>query len=268
MKKLNLFYISIFCICLFLYPGCGLEGYCVVEAPARRYTNPTITPSGEASEYSESYFSFETNDEGNSKISGNFKYMGTAVYYKIYNNYSTMNSHISTISSISSSTNSSSAFPKLQSYGYQELGVNKEKLIDDDKKKSYSPLIEADSTNRKIVIRLTNYNEPKNVDKLKDWEYRAKILIGVDGTGSEKELYPMRQDNTKSFDFGRKNSSGDYDKPKSGEDDVNYGTASKENMYYITLYAVAVGHDNSFTNYYSNVLYLGSVAINASEEDN
>lgn len=267
MKKLIFLYISIFCICLFLFPGCGLETYYVVEGPAQRYSNPTVTSSGEASEYLESYFSFQTNDEDNAD-DGDFKYMGTAVYYKIYNNYSTMNSHISAVSSLSSSTNYSSAFPKLQSYGYQELGVDKEKLTEDeDKKKSYSPLIEKGSKNRKIVIRLTNYKEPSNAKDLKEWEYRAKILIDAEATSPE-ELYPMRLDNTKSFDFGRKNSSGDYDKPKSGEDDVNYGTASKEDVYYVTLYAVAVGRDNTFTNYYSNVLYLGSVAINAAEEDN
>ncbi len=265
MKKLIFLYISIFFICLFLCPGCGLETYYVVEGPTQRYTNPTVTSSGESSEYLESYFSFETNDEANYDPGSAFKYMGTAVYYKIYNDYSAMNAHISAVSTLSSSTNYSSAFPKLQSYGYQELGVDREKLS--DKTESYSPLIKAADTNRKIVIRLTNYKEPSDAEELKKWEYRAKILIDADGTG-EKELYPMRQDNTKSFDFGRKNSNGDYDKPKSGEDDVNYGTASKEDIYYVTLYAVAVGHDNTFTNYYSNVLYLGSVAINAAEEDN
>lgn len=258
MKKLNLFYISIFCICLFLCPGCGLEEYYVVEAPFQRRTNPTVSDSGDAAAFDSAYFDFFTNDSGNSSgAEGGFKYMGTAVYYKIYNNYSTMNSHISTISSISSSTNSSSAFPKLQSYGYQELGGYG---------KNVSPLIpDVNGKDQNVFIRLTNYHEPadKNGSEWKDYAYRAKIVV------NDVEKYvPMRQDNTKSFDFGRKNSSGDYDKPKSGEDDVNYGTASKENMYYITLYAVAVGHDNSFTNYYSNVLYLGSVAINASEEDN
>lgn len=268
MKKLIFLYISIFCVCLFLCPSCGLETYYVLEGPTQRFSNPSITSSGEASEYLESYFSFQTNDKDNAN-DGDFKYMGTAIYYKIYNNYSTMNSHISAVSSLSSSTNYSSAFPKLQSYGYQELGVDKEKLTGDEKKKSYSPLIEAASSNRKIVIRLTNYKEPSDAEKLKEWEYRAKILIGEDTDDTKAtELYPMRLDNTKSFDFGRKNSNGDYDKPKSGEDDVNYGTASKEDVYYVTLYAVAVGRDNTFTTYYSNVLYLGSVAINAAEEDN
>ena len=50
---------------------------------------------------------------------------------------------------------------------------------------------------------------------------------------------------------------------------MNYSlTASEDDIYYVALYAVAVGYDNSFTNYYSNVLYLGSVPINAAEEDN
>ena len=256
MKKLIFFNISIFFICLFLCPGCGLEEYYVVEAPFRRQTNPTVSDSGDAAAFDTAYFDFYTNDSANSTSAASaFKYMGTAVYYKIYNNYSTMNSQISAVSSISSSTNSSSAFPRLQSYGYQELGVSG---------RNVSPLIPASSgKDQRVFIRLTNYHEPKNVEEWQNYAYRAKIVVD----DNEKYL-PMRQDNTKSFDFGRKNNNGDYDKPKSGEDDVNFGTASKEDIYYVTLYAVAVGHDNSFTNYYSNVLYLGSVAINAAEEDN
>lgn len=258
MKKLNLFYISIFCICLFLCPGCGLETLYYLDAPFQRQTNPTVSDSGDAALYTEAYFDFYTNE--NQKVDENLKYLGTAVYYKIYNSYSTMNSHISSVSSISSSTNSSSAFPRLQSYGYQELGTKDM----NGNERNISPLIPAESSNQRVVIRLTNYQEPdQSSAEWNEYAYRAKIVIN-----NVEKYVPMRNDSTKSFDFGRKNSSGDYDKPKSGEDDVNYGTASKDDVYYVTLYAVAVGRDNSFTNYYSNVLYLGSVAINASEEDN
>lgn len=258
MKKLNLFYISIFCICLFLCPGCGLETLYYLDAPFQRQTNPTVSDSGDAASYTEAYFDFYTNE--NQKVDENLKYLGTAVYYKIYNSYSTMNSHISSVSSISSSTNSSSAFPRLQSYGYQELGTKDM----NGNERNISPLISAESSNQRVVIRLTNYQEPdQSSAEWNEYAYRAKIVIN-----NVEKYVPMRNDSTKSFDFGRKNSSGDYDKPKSGEDDVNYGTASKDDVYYVTLYAVAVGRDNSFTNYYSNVLYLGSVAINASEENN
>lgn len=258
MKKLNLFYISIFCICLFLCPGCGLETLYYLDDPFQRQTNPTVSDSGDAASYTEAYFDFYTNE--NQKVDENLKYLGTAVYYKIYNSYSTMNSHISSVSSISSSTNSSSAFPRLQSYGYQELGTKDM----NGNERNISPLIPAESSNQRVVIRLTNYQEPdQSSAEWNEYAYRAKIVIN-----NVEKYVPMRNDSTKSFDFGRKNSSGDYDKPKSGEDDVNYGTASKDDVYYVTLYAVAVGRDNSFTNYYSNVLYLGSVAINASEENN
>lgn len=257
MKKLNLFYISIFCICLFLCPGCGLETLYYLDAPFQRQTNPTVSDSGDAASYTEAYFDFYTNE--NQKVDENFKYLGTAVYYKIYNSYSTMNSHISSVSSISSSTNSSSAFLRLQSYGYQELGTKDM----NGNERNISPLIPAKSSNQRVVIRLTNYQEPdQSSAEWNEYAYRAKIVIN-----NVEKYVPMRNDSTKSFDFGRKNSSGDYDKPKSGEDDVNYGTASKDDVYYVTLYAVAVGRDSFFTNYYSNVLYLGSVAINASEEN-
>ncbi len=259
MKKLIFFNISIFFVCLFLFSSCGIEKSYYLDAPVQRQTNPTVSDSGDAASYTEAYFDFMTNDSGNAS-EGEFRYLGTAVYYKIYNSYSTMNSHISSVSSISSSTNSSSAFPRLQSYGYQELGT---KDMNGDER-NISPLIPAESSNQRVVIRLTNYQEPdQSSAEWNDYAYRAKIVIN-----NVEKYVPMRNDSTKSFDFGRKNSSGDYDKPKSGEDDVNYGTASKDDVYYVTLYAVAVGRDNSFTNYYSNVLYLGSVAIDASSEDN
>lgn len=250
MKKLIFFNISIFFVCLFLFSSCGIEKSYYLEAPVQRQTNPTVSDAGDAASYDEAYFDFMTNDSSNAS-EGEFRYMGTAVYYKIYNNYSTMNSNISSVSSISSSTNSSSAFPRLQSYGYQELGTKDKNGVE----RNISPLVPAKDSNQRVVIRLTNYQS--------DYAFRARVVV------DDVENYvPMRNDSTKSFDFGRKNSSGDYDKPKSGDDDVNFGTASKTDVYYVALYAVAVGRDNSFTNYYSNVLYLGSVAIDASSEDN
>lgn len=259
MKKLIFFNISIFFVCLFLFSSCGLETLYYLDAPYQRQTNPTVSDAGEAVSFDEAYFDFDTNDKENAS-DGEFRYLGTAVYYKIYNNYKIMNSYISSVSSISSSTTtSSSAFSSLQSNGYLELGAK-----ENGAEKNFSPLVEAKSSNQNVVIRLTNYHEPdQSSEEWKNYAYRAKIEID----GVEKYV-PMRNDSTKSFDFGRKNSSGDYDKPKSGDDDVNYGTASKTDVYYVALYAVAVGRDNSFTNYYSNVLYLGSVAIDASSEDN
>ena len=225
MKKLNFFNISIFFVCLFLFPCCGLEEYYVLEAPYQKFSSPDASTGSSGLDFTGTYFGFYTNDSDNSTSSASaFKYMGTAVYYKIYNNYSTMNSQISAVSLISSSTNYSSAFPRLQSYGYQELGVEG---------RNVSPLIPASGgKNQKVFIRLTNYQEPaKNSDKWKDYAYRAKIVVDND-----EKYIPMRQDNN--------------------------------DIYYVALYAVAVGYDNSFTNYYSNVLYLGSVPINAAEEDN
>lgn len=258
MKKLNFFNVSIFFICLFLFPCCGLDESYALEAPYQKFSSPDATTGSSDLDFTGTYFGFYTNDKGNSTSSKNFKYMGTTVYYKIYNNSSTMSSQISAVSSISSSTNYSSAFPRLQSYGYQELGVEG---------RNVSPLIPASGgKDQRVFIRLTNYHEPtdKSGDEWKNYAYRAKIVVDND-----EKYVPMRQDNTKSFDFGRKNSNGDYDKPKSGEDDVNYSsTSSDDDIYYVALYAVAVGYDNSFTNYYSNVLYLGSIPINGAEEDN
>ncbi len=255
MLKIKFLGIYFSFVCLYLFNSCGLDTYYVLNRPTDIYHEPSIPDTGQDSEYSQSYFDFRTNDDN--ELGGDFKYIGTLVYYKIYNNYSDMNNHISVVSNISNNTNSSEAFPKLESYGYKQL------VAKSSSGRAERLTIEPSGSGQRIYIRLTNYKE----------YFTAKIVIGAGDNGTvlegSTEYEPLRYEGNKNFDFGRKNSKGDYDKPESTDSDVYYSsTASEENIYYVTLYAVAAGQDSSLTTYYSNVLYLGSVKINASVEDN
>ena len=241
--------------CLFTFSGCGLDEYYVVAPPITVYHTPAVTSSTDI-DRTEKYFDFETNDSANSSLSG-FDYLGTAVYYKIYNNYSTMNTAASAITSLNSSTTYSAAADKMvDSYGYRELSTTNG---------TPSPLIPAGSSHR-IYIRLTNYQ---------DGDYTAKIIIGYNGsdfTGSGNYV-PLRNiSGTHSFDFGRTSKDFNLNKvPVSGDLDVNYSSSFSDDnkrIWYVDVFAVAVGRDTTYTKYFSKVLHLGSILIDASEYDN
>lgn len=257
MRKIRNFTILLFFICLFLFSGCGLDTYYVLDEPGTAYNTPSVDSSSYTSStvYSSAYFDFSTRDgSGNNKSNGDFTFEGTAVYYKIYRDYTLMNSHRTTVDSLVTSTNASSSATKIiQDYKYVQLGSDKGSL---------SPLIPECGSTQRIYIRLTNYQASA------DWQAEIRIQ-NENGTVVQERYIPMRTGNSKSFDFGRKNSDGNYDKPQEGDDDVYWSSSSsEEDMWYVNLYAVSVGRDNTFTSYYSPVLWLGSVAIDASSEDN
>lgn len=267
MRKGNKLCITFFNICLFIFPSCGLDVVYYLNAPMVTHNTPDYT-----TKYDNEYFEFTTNNDQTD--SEDFEFLGTAVYYKIYNNYSTMQSNISTLSSLSSSTNESAAATKMiESFGYKQIGTSNG---------SKMPLISADSNgNQRIYIRLTNYQEIASSDYVATIKYRKSsdsnapwTIIGV----------PLRTGNRYTFDFGRKEDSVKDELKIKGikntipsQDDVSttgdviysssFSDEDKE-KWYVDMYAVAVGQDNSFTQYYSNILHLGSVCIDSSVEDN
>lgn len=257
VKYISYSFFSLAVCCLLLLSGCGLDEYYVVEGPVTANHTPSVTDLNFI-DYSEKYFSFLTRDSANSGLSGSgFKYLGTAVYYKIYNNYSTMNTASSAITSLNSSTTYSAAADKMiDTYGYRELSTTSG---------TPSPLIPAASNDRSIYIRLMNYQ---------DGVYTAKIIIGYTGDISVAGNYvPLRNiSGTHSFDFGRTTKDPDLNKiPVSGDSDVNYSSSfsdTDKKFWYVDLFAVAVGRDTTYTKYYSKVLHLGSVPISTASEDN
>ena len=266
-KKLFLFF-SI--ICLFLFNGCGLEDYIYIYPPQVINHIPTYETAN-----ADRYFIFQTNEKEQPE-----QFQGTAIYYKIYNKHSTMESRASSITSLISSTNeSASAVKMIDTYGYKQLNLSSG---------LESPLIpkSSDKSSQKVYIRLTNYFEEENPQYNK-----SIVLIGqknIDdfqkGTFDDVDKWEPRRNfggNKYTFDFGRgKNSSyenyefsvvpdnDDEDVEYSDSEDTDLTSVNPEDEWYVDLFAVGVGEDENFTQYYSSVLHLGSVAIDASSENN
>ena len=265
-RNLSFFTLKIFFFlcCLFGFTACGLDEFYELDPPVRCNNQPDTD-----TEFASRYFEFTTNETGeNNKNyidpSSSFKFLGTAIYYKIYNNLEKMQTDITQISALINSTNYSNAVSKIrETLSYQELGTVK---IEDTHRKetSINPLISAQGKNRTVYIRLTNYQDTK--------EFSARILIDKEPLkAGDFELYPSRSGSNKSFDFGRIEDDKEvHVEPSQGDVDFVYGTftESENKKYYVNMYAIAVGRDTTYTNYYSNALHLGSVSITATEKDN
>ena len=246
----ELFFLAACCLCFF---GCGLEEYYVLEAPFRIYNTPNADTT-----YDNKYFDFVTNETGNAGISPSFNFLGTAVYYKIYNRYESIGTVTSALSSANNSTDPSSAATLLTGkYKYRQLGTDSV---------TTTPLIASTGADRRIYIRLTNYQT--------DARYKAKIIVGYTGDSSIAGTWiPKREGNRYSFDFGRDGDNDSASKTLSSTDtDYNYSSSgfssAYPDTYFVDMYAVSVGRDTTYTTYYSKVLHLGTVAINASSKDN
>jgi hypothetical protein len=252
-RKYYIYILLSLCLCcLLFFSGCGLDEYYVVEAPYLNENNPT-----KDSLFDSRYFDFYTNDANNSSASS-FKYLGTAVYYKIYNNYTTLVTAESAIIALNSSTTYSAAADKMiDSYGYKELSTTSG---------TPSPLLPDTGADTRVYIRLMNYQSGS---------YTAKIIIGYDGsdhTGTGNYIPRRNVSGKYTFDFGRTSTDSDYSKvPESSDVDVNYSSSFSDDnkcVWYVDMFAVAVGRDSTYTKYYSKVLHLGYVPIDTSTEDN
>ena len=247
-KKIILFF-SI--ICLYLFNGCGIEEYIYIEYPRNVYNPPSYSTTDNV----ERVFSFDTYEKDQPN-----EFLGTAIYYKIYNKHSRMDSQVSSITSLITSTNeSASAIKMIDTLGYKQLCLNTG---------FESPLISKseEKKSKKIYIRLSNY-------------YDNEAIVQIDGVNIGK---PRRNfgGNKYTFDFGRgqNSSSENYDEysviPNKDDDDVDFVDSEDEDIsnaeyeWYVDLFAVGVGEDENFTQYYSKVLHLGSVAIDVSSEHN
>ena len=249
MKKNFFILASSVLFSLIIFTTCGLDTYYTLSPP----TGPIHTVDQSNTDPDQNYLSFTSAVNTNPDTS--FRFLGTAVYYRIYASASTMLSHRASISAVNTSSDYSAAANRMISYGYQQLYTSDG---------SIQPLISAEG--RKVEIRLTNNQET--------------VSAGIGNTAQisiDSAFYktPRRALGTnKTFDFGRydKESSGytpkdNYTPPASDDEDFENGTV-EDNKYYVTMYAVAIGRDTTYTTYYSNVLYLGTIVIDANNEHN
>ena len=246
-KRKYLFFLGLLCICLvFFNTACGLDEIDVIlDDPFLTDNIPKID-----SENSMSFFAFSTKKLDDDKINNLCK---GYIYYKIYNNSSTMQSETGNIESMinDSARRYYSATTLIENYSYKELycAENYSKIPQAD-------VFSLDNKSQVIRIRLTNLDDTTD-------EFSARI--SVDGT---VKGIPARLNN-KTFDFGR---TGSYDSEPKKEDDDTRGfseTTTESKNYYVVLYGVFSMPAESFEKIiYSPVHYLGAVTINAADLNN
>ncbi len=218
--------------------ACGLDTFYVLDAP----TNVVHKPEHGAIDFATSYFEFYTTDKEYESI----KFLGTDVYYKIYKSSARLDSEVNDLENLASRDQSSSnaAEKLITSYRYQPLrGAGHDDV---------SVLIPSDGSDDKVYIRLSDYTST----------YPAQITVNNDNIyGSDSRVIPVRNlSNKPSFNFST--IAADL-RPKSGDVDVSDSGSSSDNYWYVSLFALAIGQDSTYSPIYSNILYLGSVRISA-----
>lgn len=257
----------VFAACLIiLNPSCGLDEYYVLTEPSSVHV-PVYSSTNPIS-YTERYFEFTTNENTSYDGSG-FTFQGTDVYYKIYSNLSSCETEYKALNTMANTTSSkaNSASALINTYKFQKmknLNSTSDVLI---------PHTSASSV-QNVKIRLTKYNSTDNSDgyAVND-KVEQPYLVPFIAVNDVKTGIPCRYYGSRRFDFVRNDSAKGFTAPvprtTSYEDDVSTTTSStKANLWYITLYAVGQGYDASFTAYYTNIVHLGTIAIDAVSYDN
>lgn len=230
-----------FLYAFFCFLSCGLDTMYVVYPPYSPTHIPHFSTTTATNDYESKYFEFVTNERD---FENNIM-TGTNIYYKIYESYSAMSSHVNAIQTLlDSETSSVNASERLiDSYGYKSLSYAGQ---------TDNELIPYTAQDKKVYIRLTDYFSL----------YKSTVKIANIEKGQ-----PLRQvsENKYTFNFGR---DGDFDKiPSSSDSDTNASSSSNK-IWYIAMYAIAVGRDEYLQTQYSDPVYLGNIVIDSSTENN
>ncbi|MBP5569333.1 MAG: hypothetical protein J6X54_08950 [Treponema sp.] len=249
-NKLRFFLFFVIPMCLFLFNvSCGLDTVEVIEPPISSIRpQPEITSVDDVQDDINKEFVFTTNETA---TYSEINFLGTEIYYRIYNNISTMINERSALinASNTTSTSASSASKLINDYNYKKL-----KLPND-----------AD-----LIIPKSNSNSNQTVTiRLSDVENSYEACVEVNGNylkGTVEASKPMRYTApVLTFNFGRDGDKDDV--PSSGDSDFSY-SSSGTNIYYVCLFAVGTGIDIYYSPQYSSICYLGTVTINSDSENN
>ena len=202
--------------CFFLFNSCGIDEWYVLEVPRTE-----ITPSYSNSDDESKVFRFVTADPAEYDESG-LDFMGTQVFYKIYDDFSNLEKDKSEITSSTLSPESMQG--KIDSLRYRQL-------------------FSVDQYHGSVQVEV----------KLTGKDVNPSYILGS-GVSS---TVPVRNisSSTKDFVFTQSN----Y--PKTSDGDYSGSDTFTDGPWYVALYANSVGHDASFANYYSDMIYLGSVRL-------
>lgn len=242
-KAADIFKKTFFLICCFFFClSCGLEEVTVVDELTVTYNDPLYSDS----DYTNYYCEFLTNEKNQLD-----SFIGTEIYYKIYNNSSALVSERNSIKSVNTSSYGSAAAERMINNDYQVMGANP--------KNSGAVFIPTTGNNRKVYFRPADNGDGDNL--------KADIRISGTSTGQIPYRY-----NDKSFDFFDNDNSDSSDtidvEPVYGDDDYRYSSsASSSTEYYVQFFAVGVAwNSNSSTRSYSLLLDLGSIPIKKTKD--
>ena len=233
------------------YFACGLDTFYYLEAPKTdgHTTKYSTDGSGDRTNY---YFSLLTNEEGDNGTLADtdFNFTGTQVYYKIYNNYSTMTTAQSAIDTLNSSSDISAAATNIiNTRKYQTLLLTPT---------TPNPLIKYSGSDRYVYIRLNSIDDED--------AYQAVVCTGSRTMSQYDESYctilgyPRRSFNS-DYGFNFNDDDDDNPVPTSDDEDASVGTASEDGVWYIDMWACSIGRDSSYSASYSKLLHLGSITI-------
>ena len=247
----------------FFLSSCGLEVVLSLDAPTVTQNDPLYS----GSEYLNWYSAFTTEERNQPD-----EFMGTEIYYKIYNNYSSLVSQRSSILAVNTSTNGSTAATRMiETYTYQPLGTS----VDTGR----VVFVPDSGTNRRVILRLKSYMDGSGYTTGTS-RYNFLACIGIysgsdyDYTYNGEYYIPYRNGNAKSFDFfdfDEDNKGGTRDvEPVDGDSDYFYNSSGfsdgYDNTYFVQLFAVATAwNTETCAPNYSLVLDLGSVPIKKGE---
>ena len=268
-KKMHLS-ARIFIVCLLLFNSfflctCGLEIYDYIEGPDYLIHRPY-----EESSYENKYFEFKT------KVSDNQKLKGTAVYYRIYNSLSKMNTDVGNITTyIYSDDNKAKAADLLFATNEKNQGFKPLLYWDPKEELDYTESILVDkqtygtTSSHDIKIRLSDY-QYKEGDELsiEQYAYMAYIIFDEDNDNFKR---PRRYVDNLTFNFGRYSTETNSRIPDKEDLDVCYSETTSEedeNRWYVPLFAIGIAINADYSPFYSVPLYLGYVIIRDDEIDN
>ena len=235
MKKLRIIFSWLFL--LLFFSACGLDTFYYLDPPI------SITFIDEAASVSNDpsrqFVSFVT---ASSNADTTDFFQGTSVYYKIYNSPDQLLSNKNNIANINTEY-TNQGMERLISWGYQPLPTDKVDTAN----------LVAAGGSQEVTIRLWN----QTLDGEGNYKYPAGIQVGGNDIG-----IPVRSVDHKFFSFNSTvEASSPYSVPVEGQEDVTFTTGAGTSTWYVALYAVSTGMSPSLTPVYSQVVYLGSLAI-------
>ncbi len=216
--------------------SCGIEVFI--------YLYPVIYRDGEPSDTEEfNRFKFRTSDQRNTDEAGVY-FRGFEIYYRIYNNQSTLASNKSAINSYNTSN------PAL-AYNYLINTKNYRRLLSVDRTYE-TPLIPGAAVNRLVEIRFFSFDVTDPGVYVRDNNTEAILNnygLPRRSVHGDDSVYPAP------FEF---------DDIDSGDEDVTWSATWDDEFnkrLYVHAYVLAYGFDASYKQLYSELFELGYVTI-------